>query len=314
MFMDDRQKFVKIYLADLASPRDPQTKPMSLGSSFDAFVKNELARCLYGGRAVQMGEEFHLETLFKAQVPDEGFRDWAWENGGYLFLKYKDQGAFDDLLVDMEDHKETPQFEVNLMDNVVLPNGTKVPMRGFPDCYYRNSAGALVILDWKCNNYCGKRKMSPKKHYILERPTGRVHKNTVVVNKDGTTLDGVHCFSETDVKWATQMTIYNWMLGGKIGKPFIGQIEQLLCGPSENGGKPDCRSITYRGYISEKFQYELCDKIDYVWKVLTSGHIFDNLSREESDIKFKELERVAAWAHDNNPVLDIIRNAKTSGR
>jgi hypothetical protein len=309
--MQNRDMYVQRYILDPPLKSDPQTPPMALGSSFDSFAKNELARCLYGGAAVKLGTSFHLETLFKKQVGDEGLQNWAWEEGGYLFLRYKDLGAFDDLLIDLEGHQGDIIFDEECLEEIELPTGYKVPIRGYPDCAYTNREGALVILDWKCNNYCGSKNKSPSKNYILERPSGRAHKNVTVKNYKGMTIQDDCCFSETDEKWATQIVMYSWLLGKPIVNDTICQIEQLLCQPGERH-HPDIRAVTYRGFASDGFQSKLAEEVEMCWKILQSGHIYDKLSREDSDLKIKSLQRHADMLANDNPILSILSTYKES--
>lgn len=304
-FKQSKDKYVQRYLLDPPPPREPQTSPMALGSSFDAFAKNELARCIYGGAAVKLGSNFHLETLFKNQVNDEALQDWAWEEGGYLFLRYKDLGAFDDLLIDLEGYQGKIVFDEEYLEEIELPTGFKVPIKGFPDCAYTNREGVLIILDWKCNNYCGASNKSPSKYYILERPKGRFHKDIEVKTYKGITLQDQYCFSNTDAKWATQTVIYSWLMGKPIVNDAVCQIEQLLCQPGEKH-HPDIRAVTYRGFASEEFQLKLAEEIEECWKTIQSGHIYTDVSKEKSDARIASLQRHSNMLADSNPILDIL--------
>ena len=46
-FFDDRTEFYLKYCAENRPPRMKQTQPMSVGSAFDAFVKNHLVYSLH---------------------------------------------------------------------------------------------------------------------------------------------------------------------------------------------------------------------------------------------------------------------------
>ena len=304
---ENLENFVKWYMVYPPLPRAEQSNAMALGSSFDAFVKNELSRCIYGGGSVKLGETYHLETLFKKQVNNPDDQSWAWEEGGYLFLKYKDHGAFDDLLIDMEGCTELI-FEESILKNITMPDGTVVPIKGIPDCSYRHRNGKLVILDWKCNNFRSSRKISPQKNYIIERPDGRSHNNVTPRDIDGIFMQDEYCFSDTNDKWAAQLAIYGWLRGQEIGSSFIGQIDQILCEPGET--KPESRSVTYRSFITPEYQFMLADRITKIWKTIQSGHIFLNLSREESDAKMVALSRYNEMANSGNPIMDIIKGIK----
>jgi hypothetical protein len=297
LWKQNREEYIKKYIIEPAPPRFAQTVPMALGSSFDAFCKNELVRCVYGGAAVALGTDYHLETLFKKQV-DEEHQAWAWEAGGKLFLTYKDLGSFDELLAEINMATVKPQFEVPLQAEI---NG--VPLKGYPDCFYRLPS-TLVILDWKCNGYSGTRKMSPCKNYIRERPNGRSHKNVSVITEHGIELQNEHCFSLTDEKWASQMVIYGWMLGEPIGSQFPVQIEQMLMEPDNT------RSVTYRGYVSKEFQTKLITELGEAWDVIKSGHFYPELSLEDSNLKLARMEKLAIMQANGNTLLDIVARTK----
>lgn len=300
-FYSSREEFYKSYLAENYLERDPSTRPMLLGSGFDAFVKNELMRCLKGGESVMLGKPFHLQTLFNKQVQEGEHRQWAWETGGKLFLDYKDCGAFDTLFTELSSGTDI-EFEHEVFDELTLPSGLVVKIRGFVDLCYKNKEG-LVIVDWKCNNHCGKRKMSPKPFYIIRRPSLKPHRSDFLVDRG--VLMTSQCFSKIDKKWAEQLVIYSWMLGSPIGDPCVLQIEQLLGVPDG-----DCEIVTYRGSVSEEFQLEVVNKIERMFKTIKSGHIFDEVSRTESDKICSHLESTIKSRMSNSVLWDMIRARK----
>ncbi len=295
MFYRIREDIYKAYHSDTYVPRDPGTKPMLLGSSFDAFVKNELVRCLRGGKHVKFGEPFHLETLFNAQVEKGEYKTWAWETGGGLFLKYKDSGAFDQLLIDMEGANDV-QFEHKVFGDLTLPSGTKVTIKGFVDLCYKKPDGTLVVVDWKCNNHCAKNKQSPKPHYVIRRPKNTAHPKGSDV-----------CFSKIDKKWAEQLCIYTWMLGTPIGESSPIQIEQLLGVPVLGIPGGDCEIVTYRSNVGEAFQYEIVNKIQKMHDIIDSGHIFDKLDKEGSDKRCAHMERLCQSLVSNEEMWKVVK-------
>lgn len=313
-FQQNLDQYVRRYLADMPEPRYPQTKPMAIGSSFDAFVKNELGRCLLPAEFVMPGGELHLKTLFESQVDDEEDQKWAWEEGGHLFLQYKDLGAFDDLLADFQGCHSTPVFESGTSTLVEMPDGVIVPLFGYPDCYYYKKEGILVILDWKCNNYTAKRVKSPSKFYLKERSIKdgkfflRTHPKVTPVEQDGLVVDAEHCFSEIDKKWCLQMTMYGWMLGHAIGEPVVLQIEQILIEPNVEN-HPACKCVTYRGFASSEYQFQLADQLSAAWTAISSGHIYSNLTLEESEKRVETMSRLAAHKHEENPLTILINGA-----
>lgn len=291
-------------------PRSATTRPMLLGSAFDAFVKNELMRCLYGGNSVKLGEPFHLETLFNEQVSED--RSWAWEHGGYLFLQYKDHGAFDRLLIDLEGYKDEPAFELCVQGPLELPSGAEVNILGYVDCCYVNSDGHLVVLDWKCNNYCATRKKSPHPFFVHRYPSMKQYAKSAPINKGKLEIQDA-CFSKVNKLWANQLAIYSWMLGSPVGEPCIVQIEQLL-GIPDGKEFPQCEIITYRGHISRAYQVELWNRLEDMNNIILSGHIFDHLSRDESDAFCAKLEKYCESVIANPELKSIIDGAKINVR
>jgi hypothetical protein len=266
LFYEDRRRFYLKYLADSRCPRDPQTPPMALGSSFDAHVKSFLAG-------------YDLETIFKQQV-DEPMREWAWTNGARAFRLYQDSGALEALEKEMDQFSIAPRFEFDVVGHV---NG--VPLGGKPDLWYGHRGGAHVLLDWKCNGYCSSRPMSPKKGYIHRFDTKMAHKNCIPVEYKGYLINSAAPMNTVDTSWANQLSIYAWLLGESIGSNFVVGIEQL-CGP-------DCLCVSHRSLIEPEYQEALVRKMTYMWHLIQQGprHIFDTVSEEESEEECAVLDK-----------------------
>ena len=308
LYQSDIEKYVRKYICETRLPYEPQTEPQAIGSSFDAFVKNELLRTLYGEERVKKGEQFNLETLFDSQTKFFSDKTWAWENGMHVFNEYKASGAFDALINDMKD--TIPSFEQEVKAEVEMIDGTLVPLKGFPDCVFAHKNNRLVIVDWKCNNYCAKSKKSPHKYYINDRYNkGSSHKESTVENVDGLLIDTKNCFSKVNEKWATQICIYHWICGSPIGGEIIGQIEQLLGIPSTDSLKPKVRCVTYRNFISKDFQIALSEKVSKIWKNVESYNFFE-LNEEDTAKKINELDCKNRFLAGDNPLLKILANRK----
>ncbi|KKL78173.1 hypothetical protein LCGC14_2027540, partial [marine sediment metagenome] len=65
MFEKTPDEFFLKYLAENRPGRLPQTEPMSVGSSFDAYVKAALHTRLFGAGA---NAEYEFDALFTSQV------------------------------------------------------------------------------------------------------------------------------------------------------------------------------------------------------------------------------------------------------
>jgi hypothetical protein len=66
-------------------------------------------------------------------------------------------------------------------------------------------------------------------------------------------------------------------------------IDQLACKPTEDRF-PLIRVAQHRCRISKDWQLKLKDRLVKCWGIIQSGHIFDDLSREESDARCEVLD------------------------
>lgn len=306
-FQENREDFYMDYLADKRRVRPYQTEPMSIGSAFDAYVKNYLYTKIIG----KQDQRFDLKTLFDAQV-EERNRKWAWEHGAYVFRCYMQTGALADLLRELEGASTEPRFEieVNGVVNGYREGITKdigVPLLGKPDLHFINKDAASMILDWKVNGYCSKSNVSPMPGYINCRSfykSGMPHKEADIVKHKGIYINRATRLENLNKAWATQLYIYAWLCGEEVGSDFIVGIDQVVCKPA--GEHPDLRFATHRLRASSDFQFELFRTIQHIWEVCESGHIFYEVSREQSDARCKVLEQVAAHASKDMDDFDRI--------
>lgn len=274
LFYKNRDKFYLKYLADNRPPREKQTRPMSVGSAFDAYIKAYLEERLFG---LDLFDE-----LFTTQVEAHN-RDWAKEAGKHVFDFYKSCGALKNLLKELEQAKEDPKFEATVTANI-----DGVPLLGKPDLYFITAEEGHVILDWKVNGYCSRSRVSPKPEYVCIRPSGKPHKNAHLI-KIGGIMCNVNSYFETiDSHWCNQLCIYAWTLGEEVGGRFIIGIDQVVCKPGIE--RPDLRVALHRSRASSGYQKELMARITKAWETIQSGHIFDELSKEDSDARCSQLD------------------------
>lgn len=282
----NREDYYLKYLADNRPPKILQNQPMSIGSAFDAYAKSYLVGRLFGSSK----PEFAFDALFTQQV-EEHNRDWARENGLHAFESYKRSGALGVLLEELLKAKSEPRFEFAVEGTI---NG--VPLLGKPDVYFVSDVGARVLIDWKVNGYCAAAGAGPKAGYVNIYDGGERTKNHGVPHKDahlhyvgGMTVNIAKFFEDVDDRWARQLAMYAWLLGEPVGSDFVVAIEQLACKPV-SGSKPSIRVATHRGYVSKDFQAKLLKSAVDAWTALQNGHIFTDLSREDSDKRCKELD------------------------
>lgn len=307
-FFDDRTEFYLKYCAENRPPRMKQTQPMSVGSAFDAFVKNYLVHMLHG----EVKPEFEIETIFEAQV-EEHNRDWAFRNGEHAFKEYKASGALADLVLELEQALDEPQFEFTVQGRVPHEDYVDgIPLLGKPDIFFKTKDGTKVILDWKVNGYCGKRPKSPAKGYVKcrdswqaprfkqSRNNGQAHKDCQTMRIGGLDVNIAHHLEDVDKSWARQTVIYLWILGEPVGTKAIAGIDQL-CGVPREEEMPSIRVATHRCRVSEAFQLSLMTQIHTVWSAIQTGHIFTDLSRAENDKKCAQLDNFhKAYERDEN--------------
>lgn len=278
----DQSEYYLKYLADDRPPPFPQTDAMSVGSSFDAYVKAELVSDL--GLTL---DGFDLDTLFTTQV-EEHNRDFALSAGATCMEAYKTSGAYRRLLHQLQ-HGSEVQFEFTAIGTVL-----DVPVRGKPDLQYRNEAGAIIIVDWKVNGFCSKSGASPKKGYVLcmdgwhgapSRSHNSIHKDAHLMRIGGIDINIASFFEDVDERWARQLSTYGWLGGEEIGSNFILQIEQLACNP-----KGQIRCATHAGRSSKEFQHKVSKQYQTAWKAINEGHIFTDLTYEQNKAMCEKLD------------------------
>ena len=306
LFFEDREKFYIKYLADTKLPEEEQTKPMAVGSAFDAYVKSYLHEAIFGK---DFDPAFNLNTIFEAQVIPAN-RDWARGAGKYVFEQYENSGALQNLLIELVHASEQPRFEFEVKGIVdgyrEGVNGVVggVPLLGKPDVYFKNKDGTPIIYDWKVNGFCSKYAKSPNAGYMRLRhcdrskPMSFQHKDVTIGHVSGVMISKSHPMEHIDDKWASQLCVYGWLLGENIGSQFITGIHQIVAKPQE-GKYPILRVAEHITVVSEAFQKLCYDKAQLVWKTLQSGHIFFEKSREESDLTCQTLEQRAVYLMEN---------------
>lgn len=277
LFYDDAEEFYRRYISEIKWPRFPQTQPMSIGSSFDAYVKSYLHRQLFGkGHTAR----FELDAIFTEQV-EEHNRDWAWEHGRRVFEQYKMAGCLADLMLELNQAVGKPRFEFSIQDTIETDIGG-IPLLGKPDIFFINSFGARVVYDWKVNGYCANRITSPMKGYVKLRSPSKnsaikQHPRCVATTFKGILINAAMFLEECNRSWADQLTIYSWLLGEPIGS------EQVIFGIDQIVGPEDqLRFASHRLRIRPEHHYHLLDLIKTVWDSIVKNHIFRELSVDDS--------------------------------
>jgi hypothetical protein len=310
LFESDLDEYYLKYLADDRPPKLPQTPPMAVGSAFDAEIKAGLHSAVFGPNS---DINFTFEKLFEDQVEPHN-RDFARGPGRICYDAYKLSGAYDDLLKLLLQSIEPPRFETTLEQP--LPNG--VPFVGKPDLRFMlqfpGYEPVRVILDFKVKQYCSKSAASPSKGYALCRdgydgvvrkahttkafPQGKQssshaseHKNYMAYDHRGLTINAGHMEHCND-DYAAQVSCYAWQLGETPGdENFVIWIDELCCKPAEPF--PLIRVAQHRGRVGKDFQLNLLNRIGKCWESINSGHVFQDMTREENDSRMELLDAMA---------------------
>jgi hypothetical protein len=253
---------------------------MSIGSSFDAFVKCYIFEAVNGKQSE--GDTYHLRTLFEDQVQEHHW-DWAWENGKLVFDAYKRAGCVADLMLEVEKAVGPPDFEFTIKAEV-----DGVTLLGKPDMFFISKEGFRVIYDWKVNGYCAQSLKSPMKGYLKLREAGKtekMHKDCVPGLHGGIVINAGMYLEEGDKSWADQISVYAWLLGEKVGSEnWVAGIDQI-CGPANR-----MRFATHRARVSSGWQEGFFDVAKNLWDIIQSGWIFRDLSESESESRCKLLD------------------------
>ncbi len=298
----DREGYYLQHLAEIRPQDSIKSYAMTIGSAFDAYVKSEMYEYLFG---VGSNPQFEFDTIFEDQVIPE-HRDWALENGSYVFKSYKISGAFDDLLSLVDQSKQAPQFEFTIQGCV-----NEIPLLGKPDLRFVHKNGAHMILDWKVSGYCSKQSTSPAKYYKLirdgwlegkqSRSNDTSHKGYIPLEYKGLEIHGGF-LEDVNKTWADQIIMYGWLLGEEVGdENVVACIDQIACKPTDNF--PLIRVAQHRARTSGEYQVELMARLQACWEALQKEHIFDDLTKKDSQSRCKILNRRAEFLDINDSTM-----------
>jgi len=312
---ESRQTFYMWYLCDFRSPRPPQKDFMAVGSGLDAFVKSHIHTAIFGTEKTK-GSPYEFETLFEAQV-EPHIRDSTLALATDLFDQYVTCGAYASLLADVQASPMEPQMEFEVRGTV-----GGVPMLGKPDLRYISKEGVHVITDWKVNGSTSSIGASPQQGYKVCRDYGskthgkpfrarRLKKDPPdKVYKDYTPFQlkdveiNEYCLEDFVPYWADQLGIYAWLLGEPIGgEEYVVRIEQVACRPVKTRDLPRAKFACHMARISESHQKRLLTRIQDCWDTIHSGHIFNDVSREDSDKLCEVLDLQAQAPKELQPAL-----------
>jgi hypothetical protein len=148
--------------------------------------------------------------------------------------------------------------------------------------------------------------MSPMRGYVMIRdgwlPSERKassgnrmpYKDCVPSLYKGLKINIIERMENLNEEWAAQLATYSWLLGEEIGSTdLIIGIDQIVATPNP-GQRPWLRIANHRTMIGSEYQFQLLVRYEQLWHAITSGHIFEELSKEESDERCQALDEQAA--------------------
>jgi len=246
-YHDSIEEFFLRYVVRV--PRALQSKPMALGSAFDACIK---AYFESWGDAWGYKKECHntlYDKNFEAMVEPHN-RDWAYDRGKIVFNMYRQSGALNYITSDAE------PGSLRTLDTVEkIVDG--VPLLGKPDLLWISRAyGCKIVDDWKCNGACSIHNKSPTPGFIDMYPSRSMHKACQLVN--GVNVLDIH------KDYELQLVIYSFLTDAEI----VG-INQLVFGASAPDIFGDLRVALHRHRISLKLKMKVLLMMHTVWTCIS---------------------------------------------
>lgn len=294
------------YLSPFRTKRPPQEPYMAVGSAFDAFAKSGIHTAIYGETATK-GSQFEFQKIFETQV-EPHVRDYALKMGQHLFDQYNVSGAYGHLLADIIKGKHEPQMEFEVKGEIQGVN-----ILGRPDLRYFTAEEIHVITDWKVNGAGSTTGASPQQGYKVcrdygSRTHGKAHAKFCPFDFHGLEINRSYLNEFVDY-WADQLTMYGWVLGEPMGsEEWVIRIEQIACRPIPSIESPRAKFATHLARSQEAYQMNLMARIHDCWNAIQTGHIFTELSREDSDARCEALDMQAQTPVGLHPALAEFAN------
>jgi hypothetical protein len=277
-------------------------------------VKSSLHNDLFGDNS---DPKYSLDALFEAQVEPQN-RDWARDEGAYIFYCYEISGFYGALRQQLERASAPPRFEFTVEAEI---NG--VPFLGKPDVHWVTAALVKVVHDFKVNGFCSKHAVSPHKSYMLcrdgytaskqSKSHNTEHKEFLAYQHSDLTINTTY-LEAANPEWADQLSLYGWALGEKIGDENVVLSIHQIVAKAMPAGRPQLRVAEYRARVKASYQIELAARLKRCWDAITGGHVFPELSREDSDARCQILDDTAAGLQSDGSSRDQFFNETTRDR
>lgn len=277
--------FVKNWIG--TGGRSEQTLAMSIGSGFDSLVKGDLITDLGNPDGMIFADQQFRESVY---FPNQAI---IRPEAELLLSKYKECGAYSELLGYLKESDIVPRFENKLRRDITF-NGSTVRLGGTPDIYYTNgNPKLLVVFDFKVRGYYSSAKQSPKKGFYQDFPGRNMYNYGKIGEINGIKYCDTFKFDEVDENWARQMTMYAWMLGVPVTQPYLIVLHELLCDRTNfTNNKPDLklRVAEHRSVVSPIFHektFYSCKQMQYC---IDNDHWFLEMNKKDSQARVEMIK------------------------
>lgn len=245
-------KFALKRMMGLPYPEYYQSLAAACGSSFDVYIKRDIAVRLGFGD----DPRFAQKTMFEKSVDPQN-REEAGPIGARLYKEYVDNGCLEAL---MKEGLATVMLD-DKKDLTANGGDDCVPTNGLPDGAFNDG----VIIDFKVQGAVSKSGASPNPGYRYSMCNG--------IRK----WAHARCdepLENLNADWAQQLTIYSWMQGGvEPWRDIKVAIENITVRGYPAAPKVACSSI--RTFVSVAFQQKLWGKYAVAWRNIVAGNIAD---------------------------------------
>jgi hypothetical protein len=128
------------------------------------------------------------------------------------------------------------------------------------------------------------------------RSHGKEHKLFMASDFRGLTINR-GWMEDCQSEYADQCTLYGWLLGETLGGEetviFIDELVSKPTGIALDSHYPLLRVANHRARVRKEYQEKLLERVERCWGAVISGHVFLDVTREESDARVETLEDMA---------------------
>jgi hypothetical protein len=115
------------------------------------------------------------------------------------------------------------------------------------------------------------------------------HTNYLAMNFRGLEINSGY-MEGCSKEYADQLCLYGWLLGEKVGDENVVLMLDELVAKYMDGNPPLLRVANHRGRVSTAHQLALEARVAKCWNTITSGHVFQEMSLEDSKARCEVLD------------------------